>query len=137
MAANNALLFNAALAGYAAGMVAGSNLTDATTADYAAQATQATNWATELDSVIPTDTAGAPQPGGSVGISVAGGAGIQPAGSSAVLESQNGKMQLIWSLSFSIAFQRFSTGLAAANFATQAAAVKALYFAAVPNLVTT
>ena len=135
--ANNALLFNAALAGYAAGMVAGSNITDATVADYNAQTTQAAQWATELDSLIATDTAGVPQPAGSTGISIAGGAAIVPAGSTAVFESQMGKLGLIYALSFSIAFQRFSTGLLAANFATQAAAVKALFFSAVPNVVVT
>jgi len=92
---------------------------------------------TFVQCLIATDTAGVPQPAGSTGISIAGGAAIVPAGSTAVFESQMGKLGLIYALSFSIAFQRFSTGLLAANFATQAAAVKALYFSAVPNVVVT
>jgi len=128
MTINNVLLFNAALNGYLSGAMVGSNLTDPTSIDYAGIVTQAKNWATELDSLIPTDTAGAPQPSTSVGISAAGGAALPTATSTAVYESQLQKCGMIEMLSMGIAFQRYATGQLAAAFTVQATAVKAVYF---------
>jgi hypothetical protein len=126
--ANNALLFNAALAGFASGMLAGQNLTDATQADYAAIATQAAQFATEMDSLIANDLAASPQPATSTQISIAGGAAIVPAGSTSVFEAQSAKVGLLQALCFGYAFQRFQTGALAASFATGCAAIKAVYF---------
>jgi hypothetical protein len=128
MTINNAVLFNAALNGYLSGAMVGSNLTDPTATDYAGIVNQAKNWATELDSLIATDTTGAPQPAGSIGISAAGGASLPTATSTAVYESQLQKTGMIQMLSMGIAFQRYATGQLAASFAIQAAAVKAAYF---------
>jgi hypothetical protein len=131
---NNALLYNAALNGYLSGAMVGANLTDATSSDYGKIVTQAQAWAAEIDSLILTDTAGAPQPAGSTGISViTTGVAITPTTSTAVYESQLQKTGLIQMLSMGIAFQRYATGLAGTTFATQAAAVKALYFEAVAS----
>jgi len=128
---NNALLFNAALNGYLSGAMLGANLTDPTASDYSNIVTQAQAWAAELDSLIPTDTAGAPQPAGSTGISVVTtGVAILPT-TTPVYESQLQKTGLIQSLSMGIAFQRYATGLTGSTFAVQAAAVKAAYFQAV------
>jgi hypothetical protein len=135
--ANNAILFNAALQGYMGGMLAGQNLQDPVQADYAAIVTQAVAWATELDSLIANDLAATPVPPTTTQISIAGGAAIVPAGSTAVFESQLGKANLIFSLSFGQAFQRFQTGALAASFATAAAAVRVAYFQAALSLVVT
>jgi hypothetical protein len=126
--ANNALLYNAALNGYLSGAQVGANLTDPTSADYAKIVTQAQAWATEIDSLIATDTAGAPQPAGSTGISViTTGVAIAPSTSTAVYESQLQKTGMMQMLSMGIAFQRYATGMTGSSFAVQAAAVKALY----------
>ena len=126
--ANNALLFNAALGGYLAGVLAGTNQQDAVQADYAPIVAQAVTFATAMDAAIATDTAGAPQPATSTGISVAGGAAIVPAGSTAVFESQQLKANLLKDICFGMAFQRFATGIPAANFTVLIAAIKAVYF---------
>lgn len=126
--ANNALLINAALNGFLSGAVAGGLLFDPTQADYAAIVNQANTFAVAMDAAISNDAAGTPQPAGTPGISVAGGAAIQPAGSSAVLEAQAIKPQLLQSLCFGAAFQRFTTGAPAGQFTSMIAAIKALYF---------
>lgn len=135
--ANNALLFNAAYVGYLGGLLAGQNLQSAVSADYALSVTQAQQFATALDGAIANDLAASPVPAGSVAISIVTGAAIVPAGSTAVFESQNGKLGLIQQLSYSSAFQHFTTGQLAASFATQVAAIRAAYLQAVPNLVVT
>ncbi len=131
MVINNVLLYNAALSGYAAGMVAGAYLSDATQADYDVASAQARAFALEVDGAIPTDTAAAPQPAESTGISQAGGAAISPPGSSGVQESQALKTSIMWGLAFAAGFQKYNTGATAAQFATQAAATKAFYFSLV------
>jgi hypothetical protein len=127
-AANNALLYNAALNGYLSGALVGANIVDPNAIDYAGIVNQAQTWATELDSLILTDTLGAPQPSTSVGISAAGGAALPTATSTAVQEAQQQKVGMIQMLSMGIAFQRYATGTTGTTFAVQAAAVKALYF---------
>jgi hypothetical protein len=128
--ANNALLFNAALNGYLAGSLAGAFQSDPVQADYAAIVTQGVTFATAMDAAIATDTAGAPQPATTPGISIAGGASITPSGSTAVFEAQSLKPTLLQSLCFGFAFQRFGTGLPAGNFTAAIAAIKAVYFQA-------
>lgn len=125
--ANNALLFNGALDGFVSGALAGSYQTDPVQADYAAIVNQAVVFATAMDAAIPTDTAGSPQPPGTPGISVAGGAAINPSGSSAVAESQALKQSLMKDLCFTFAFQRYGTGQVAGTFTTAIAAIKAIY----------
>lgn len=132
--ANNALLFNAAFVGYLGGLVAGQNLQDSVSANYATLVTQATAFATQLDSIIANDLAGTPVPAGSVAISINTGAAIPPT-TAAITESQAGKLGLIQQLSFSVGFQHFTTGQLAAAFAVPAAAIRALYLQAVPVLV--
>jgi hypothetical protein len=130
MAVNNALLFNAAFNGFMAGAFAGSYQTDPTQADYAPIVNQAVTFATAMDAAIPTDTAGSPQPATTTGISVAGGAAIQPAGSSAVVEAQSLKPSLLQALCFGAAFQRYATGVPSSQFTAVIAALKAAYFQA-------
>ena len=128
--ANNALLFNSALEGFITGAIAGGAQSDPVSADYAGLVNQGVVFATAMDAAIPTDTAGAPQPAGTPGISIAGGAAIQPAGSSAVVEAQNFKTNLMQGLAYSAAFQRFSTTQTAAQLTTTVNALKALYLQA-------
>jgi len=125
--ASNALLFNAALTGFMSGMIAGQPIVDAVQANYAAAVAEAAAFATEIDSLIATDTAGSPQPVGSIGISIAGGAAIIPV-ATAPFESQVAKASLMQALSFGAAFQRFKTGDTAVSFLTLASAVRAAYF---------
>lgn len=136
--ANNALLFNAALKGWMAGQMATGLPSDPTQGDYAAMVTQAVNVATTIDAAIATDTAGVPVPPTTTGISVAGGAAIVPAGSTAVFESQLGKEGIMFGLCFGASYGRFSaTGVAGASFAAVTAAIVAAYRQAALSLVVT
>ncbi len=126
--ANNILLYNAALSGFLSGVIAGSYQTDATQADYASIVNQAVVFATAIDVAIATDTVGSPQPPGTAGISAGGGVAITGAGSSALVEAQTIKPQLLQSLCFGFAFQRYSTGLISSTYTTAVAAIKAVYF---------
>jgi len=134
--ANNAILFNAALNGYLAGALAGAPLTDSTQADYAGIVSSAVAWATEIDSIIPTDDGASPQPAGTQPISVVTtGVAIAPT-TGTILEGQLAKTSLMTQLSYGVAFQRYATGLTATTFASLAAAVKAAYLQAAASFTT-
>jgi hypothetical protein len=98
--ANNPLLFNAALAGYMAGMLGGQgNPADPTATDYANLVTQAVAYATAVDLAIPLDpaitTAGAPN------------VALAPQATSPNVEDGQGKPPILFGLSFGAAFARF------------------------------
>lgn len=126
--ANNALLYNAAFSGYLAGALAGAYQTDPTQADYAPIVNQAVVFATAMDAAITNDAAATPQPAGTPPISIAGGAAIVGAGTTPLVEAQSVKPGLLQMLCFGMAFQRYTTGLAAGNYTTLIAAIKAVYF---------
>jgi len=127
--ANNILLYNAALSGFVSGALAGAYQIDPTQADYAAIVNQGVTFATAMDAAITFDTAGAPQPPGTAGISViATGVAIAGAGSTALVEAQAIKPQLMQNLCFGFAFQRYGTGLTSTAFTVAVAAIKAVYF---------
>jgi hypothetical protein len=124
MTVHNALLFNAALDGFVAGSVAGQGLTDTTSADYAGLVASATNYATEVDSLIGNDST----------ISQGSGAAIYTGFTSAIVENQSAKVALIESLSFSAAFQRYQANQTQAQVTPTAEAVVALYTEAIASL---
>jgi hypothetical protein len=80
VAPNNAILYNASIESFVAGLVRDRWLTEKNTGtppaigtadpSYAAIVAQATNFAVELDSKIPTDDVASPQPAGTQAISV-------------------------------------------------------------------
>jgi hypothetical protein len=149
MATNNILLYNAALNGFLAGQLAGTqidtNTTPATT-DFTAMVAQAVTFAVAMDAAIPNDNAGGAQPAGTGPISVVTtGVAIAPT-TSAITEAQAVKVQLLQALCFGYSFQKFQ-----ANFVSQASppisfatiiaqpiqAIKAVYLAAVASAIYT
>ncbi len=128
--ANNPLLFNAALAGYAGGMVAGWLFVDNTSGDYASVTAQATAWATALDAAIPADVT-----------ITTGGTAIAPT-TGTIQEKETGKLGIIVVISQGAGFQRASgipvgsSSFTASTFTSQAQAAAALYTSLIANLQT-
>lgn len=118
--ATNVLLYNAALNGYVAGALAGAYQTDPTQADYTAIVNQANTFADAVDTAFPNDTniSNVPGPGP--------GTALVPS-NQAITAYQAQRVQLLEMLCFGFAFQRYTTGVAAANFATAIAAIRAVY----------
>lgn len=126
--ANNILLYNAALNGFLSGALAGAFQTDPVQGDYTTIVSQAVIFATAMDAAIPNDNVGASQPVGTAAISVIGtGVAITGGGTSALVEGQAIKPQLLQMLCFGFAFQRYATGTAP-TYTTAIAAIKAIYF---------
>jgi hypothetical protein len=133
MAANNPLLFNAAVAGYLAGMFAGQNPADATATDYNNAVLQASSFATALDTAIVADV-----------LITAAGAAIVPT-TSVITENESARPMIIYGLSYSAAFQHYAgplggtftpTSFTTGPGATLVAAVKAIYTQALTVLQT-
>jgi hypothetical protein len=119
MAIHNPLLYNAAYAGFLAGVLGGRDQQDVISADYAGQAAQATAFATELDSLIPVDA----------GITAAGTTVLPTTGP--ILEDLAAKFALVQALSTGAASGRSNDDPASATpvFYTQVATVLAAIYA--------
>lgn len=117
---NNQTIYNAALDGALAGMVASGQVQDPTTADYAALGAAATVWATKLDSLIATDATLSTGAGGTTIAPIAG----------ATTANLNAKGHLAFALSFGFWFGRnvpLSAPVTAAAVTAGATAVAAVY----------
>lgn len=125
----NPLLFNAALAGFLAGMHGGQFLSDATSTDYASIVGQANAFATAIDIAIGADAT-----------ITTGGATIPPT-TGAIQDLEVGKAGILQSISFAVAFQHYNGSPTPQNFSTAGtpgaalvAGVKALYTEAIAAL---
>jgi hypothetical protein len=116
-AANNALLFNAAVAGAVGGHVRGRRLAAKNSGtppaigtpdpSYEAIAEECSALATEVDSLIPTDDVASPQPVGTQPISVSGtGVAIVPT-TGAIQQGQLGKARLLEGLALAFFESRY------------------------------
>jgi hypothetical protein len=102
--ANNALLYNACFDGYMAGVFSGRSHVVAGTFPNLVADAQA--FAAAVDALIPTDTAGSPQPAGTTGISViTTGVAIAPT-TGTIQEAQLGKTALMFGLAYGTAVDR-------------------------------
>ena len=118
---NNQTLFNAALNGALAGILASGKLVDATQADYANMSATAMNFAAAVDAGITADAT-----------LTTGGASIVP-GTAAQQANAVAKSAIMFGLSFGYFFQRSIAGAAIAqtNFTTDATFIKAAFNQAV------
>lgn len=142
---NNALLYNAAIEGLVAGAIKGRWLTKKNSgtppaigtpdAAYAALAAQATQLATEFDSKVTNDHAGAAQPTGTQAISVVTtGVAIVPS-TGAIQFGQIEKSRLMSACAINVLEGRPYTAIPAAELSGIATGVAALYLAAAAEIV--
>jgi hypothetical protein len=140
VAPNNALLYNAAIEGLVAGAIKGRWLTKVNSgtppaigtpdASYAALAAQATQLATEFDSQVTNDHAGAAQPTGTQAISVVTtGVAIVPS-TGAIQFGQIEKTRLMAACAINVLEGRPYTAIPAAELLGIATGVSELYLAA-------
>lgn len=116
---NNQTLFNAAMDGALAGMMAGRDMKDATQNDYNAVASAALSYATEVDAQIAADAT-----------LTAAGATVIPA-SAANQQNFNAKSHLMQAISFGVWHGRSGTDNNNPDYLVLAKAVAAAYAAAV------
>lgn len=119
MAANNFILFNAALNGFIGGAQSGRVLTDAVASDYAALVTAGVAFATKLDSIIANDSTISATTGTT-------GSALAPT-TGAIADAQASKSQLIGTLARSVLSGRYSTDAIQADYSVTATACAALY----------
>lgn len=145
VAPNNSLLYNAAAEGLVAGAVKGRWLTAKNSGtppaigtpdpSYAALAAQVTALATEFDSKVPNDHAGAAQPTGTQAISVVTtGVAIVPS-TGAIQFGEIMKTRLMAGLSISVLEGRPYTALTSSELSSIANAVSAIYLDAAALIV--
>ena len=125
MAIANPLLYNAALAGFIGGAIAGQQLTSVTSAQYNTLVAAGVAFATEVDSKIAADVAATPQPAGSQAITV-GATSIAPT-TGPIIEGEVGKSGFMKAICFGVMFQRYSLDATAADYSALAAAAAVLY----------
>lgn len=114
---NNQSVYNAALDGAMAGMLAGRPLTDTTTADYAAFGNAATIFATKLDSLIATN---ASLSTGAAGTTV-------PPTTALITATLNALGHLAFGLSFAYFYQRPALDVTLADYTALATAIGAAF----------
>lgn len=122
---NNELLYNAAIAGFIAGNMAGRSPDSEVSGDYTNLVDAAEAFATQLDSDIAEDAT----------ISQAGGNALAPT-TAAIAQAQAGKTQLLASIVQAITSGRFYTSETAADYANLADVCAAQYAAGIAALLT-